>query len=108
MESRVFDASPMGGGVRRFFFDDAENKYHVEHKVDLQAHIDFTRELYKESPDNMQGEMLPVASIPTVLWPELEKKGIMTRGGRIMDDQKMKAWLNDPDNRAFRTRPGWV
>lgn len=43
-----------------------------------------------------------VASIPNVVFMELERKGI-TR-----DPVAFKKWLNDPDNRAFRTRPGRV
>lgn len=43
-----------------------------------------------------------VASIPLVTWLDLEKKGI-TR-----DEKKFAAWLNDPDNRFFRTAPGRV
>lgn len=43
-----------------------------------------------------------VATIPA----EIVQK-LMTEG--IWGDQKaMKRWLNDPDNRCFRTRPGWV
>ena len=28
--------------------------------------------------------------------------------GKLDDDAYMKRWLNDPDNRFFRTRPGQV
>lgn len=43
-----------------------------------------------------------VASIPLSIWMELRKKGITA------DPVAMKRWLNDPDNFAFRTRPGTV
>ena len=32
----------------------------------------------------------------------------MKAEGKLDDQAYMKRWLNDPDNRAFRTRPGEV
>lgn len=43
-----------------------------------------------------------VASIPLVLYLDLKKRGIL--GDRV----KFRRWLNDPDNRLFRTAPGKV
>lgn len=44
------------------------------------------------------GEFSKIASIPLSIYYDLKQRG-------IIDDQKaMRAWLNDPDNRAFRTR----
>lgn len=41
-----------------------------------------------------------VASIPLVVWWELVNKGI------AQDDKALRRWLDDPENRHFRTRPG--
>lgn len=41
-----------------------------------------------------------VASIPLVIWLELWDKGI------AQDNLALEKWLDDADNRAFRTRPG--
>jgi len=46
-----------------------------------------------------------VASIPLTVIDDLNKKGIM-RGFHVLDQKRFTAWLNDPDNRFFRTRPG--
>lgn len=43
-----------------------------------------------------------VASIPIHIYWDLKRKGIAD------DDAAMKRWLNDPDNRFFRTFPGRV
>jgi hypothetical protein len=49
-----------------------------------------------------KGDMHRVASIPMSLYYDLKAKG-------ILDDQvALKKWLNDPNNRYFRTRPGVV
>jgi hypothetical protein len=41
-----------------------------------------------------------VASIPMGVYMELDAKGI------ARDEKAFARWLDDPDQRAFRTRPG--
>lgn len=48
-----------------------------------------------------------VASIPLTVIDDLNKQGIM-RGFAVIDEKRFRHWLNQPDNRAFRTRPGVV
>jgi hypothetical protein len=48
-----------------------------------------------------------VASIPLTVIDDLNAKGIM-RGFAVVDEKKFKEFLNSPDNRFFRTRPGRV
>jgi hypothetical protein len=48
-----------------------------------------------------------VASIPLVVFAELEKQGI-TRGLNVLDTDRFKAFLNNPDNQVFRTRMGKI
>jgi hypothetical protein len=48
-----------------------------------------------------------IASIPLTVIDDLNHKGIM-RGFHVLDEKAFKAWLNNPDNRFFRTRPGKV
>jgi len=55
--------------------------------------------------DDMFGNK--IASIPLTVIDDLNAKGIM-RGFAIVDQKRMKDWLNSPDNRFFRTRPGRV
>lgn len=42
------------------------------------------------------------ASIPLVVWGRLIAEGI------AYDDERLAAWLDDPDNAAWRTRPGKI
>lgn len=53
------------------------------------------------------GEWAKVASIPLSVFDDLNKKGIC-RGFAVIDQKKFKDWLNDPENKYFRTRPGRV
>ena len=50
--------------------------------------------------DDELGSM--VASIPMVLYMQLHKEGI------VQDEERLRAWINDSDNSAFRTRPGKI
>jgi hypothetical protein len=51
---------------------------------------------------NWKGEWHHVASIPESIYFQLKADG------KIDDPVYMKKWLNDPDNRFFRVRPGQV
>lgn len=55
--------------------------------------------------DNLFGNK--VASIPMTVIDDLNKAGIM-RGFAVLDDKRFALWLNDPMNRAWRTRTGVV
>ena len=44
------------------------------------------------------GEWSKVASIPLSIYYDLKQRGI------VDDPKAMRRWLNDPDNRYFRTR----
>jgi hypothetical protein len=48
-----------------------------------------------------------VASIPLTVIDDLNKQGIM-RGYAVLDEKRFAAFLNDPMNRAWRTRTGVV
>jgi hypothetical protein len=48
-----------------------------------------------------------VASIPFTAIDNLNKQGIM-KGFTVLDQKKFFAWLNDPDNRFFRTKQGRI
>lgn len=48
-----------------------------------------------------------IASIPLTVIDDLNAKGIM-RGFAVLDEKRFKAWLNERDNRVFRTRTGVV
>ena len=55
--------------------------------------------------DNLFGNK--VASIPMTVIDDLNKAGIM-RGYAVLDEKRFAAFLNDPMNRAWRTRTGVV
>ena len=53
------------------------------------------------------GDLTKVASLPFTVIDTLNRKGIM-RGFAVIDEKEFRRFLNDPENRFFRTRPGIV
>jgi hypothetical protein len=53
------------------------------------------------------GDLTKVASLPFTIIDTLNRRGIM-RGFAVINEKEFRAFLNDPENRFFRTRPGRV
>lgn len=64
-------------------------------------------EYNSKSVHDKWGDMTKVASLPFTIVDKLNREGIM-RGFAVIDEQRFRQFLNDPDNRFFRTRPGRV
>jgi hypothetical protein len=89
-------------------YSDGDGGLLIETKQDISAIIDQNKREYATKDQRSKwGEWDKIGSIPLVVFQELNKLGIC-RGFMVMDQKKMKDWLNDPDNRHFRTRPGRV
>jgi len=97
-------------GSKTAFHDDGSDLI-IEHKADISAVLNANKAEYAQNDerkrwsDDAFGNK--VASIPLVVFQELEKQGI-TKGFTVLDMPRFKAWLNNPDNRAFRTRTGRI
>ena len=98
-DSRLLDFDPVSR-VRRILHMDGD-LIHAEADQNITDRLDINKALQNEARSGY-GEGQRVASIPLVVWEDLVRKGIAN------DRKKLKAWLNDPDNRAFRTRLGKV
>lgn len=83
----------------------------IETREDISAILEQNKKEYNSFDerakwsDDLLGNK--IASIPFTVIDELNKQGIM-RGFSIVDQKRMKAWLNERDNRVFRTRTGVV
>lgn len=96
------------GLTETVFFDPYTDTLTIKTDQDVAPILDMSKAYMADAESGWQGDMHRVASIPVSLLPELEKKGIMGMGGRILDQKKLKAFLNDRDNLWLRTRPGTV
>ena len=89
-------------------FHDVDGGYVIETKQDITGIIDSNKAQFNAIDEKAKwGEWTKVASIPNVVVDELNKQGIM-RGYAVVDEKRFRAFLNNPDNRFFRTRPGQV
>ena len=90
---------------------DGEGGIVIETKQDITGIIEQNKKEYNSFDersrwsDNLFGNK--VASIPMTVIDDLNKAGIM-RGFAVLDDKRFAAFLNDPMNRAWRTRTGVV
>jgi hypothetical protein len=99
---RVFSTDPLTGIQRFWNHNPADDTAYLETEQELTDSLDLNKAHYNDSESNWNGDMHRVASIPLAVVSDLMRRGIWG------DEARMKAWLNDPDNRAFRTRPGRV
>lgn len=101
MSKRIFDTDPLTG-ITRYWHVKSNGEYVIETVQELD--VDESNKRARNSTDKRTkwGDMSKVASIPLSVFYDLKRQG-------IVDDQKaFKKWLNDPDNRVFRTREGTV
>jgi hypothetical protein len=76
-------------------------------KQDVTEIIEANKQQVANATKKVDSVMTHVARIPNTVIDVLNKMGIM-RGFMVTDEKRFKAWLNDPDNRVWRTYPGSV
>ena len=88
--------------------DDGEGGLILETKQNAKPFLEQNKSLYAQVDERARwGEFTRIASIPLTVIQDLNRKGIL-RGFHIVEPKKLKEWLNDSDNRFFRTRPGRI
>ena len=98
---KALDYDPNTGISHVFHYDELTDEATITAEQDITNVIEMNKALYNRD-HGKHGEWTHVAQIPMVVYLDLKKKGI------IDDPAAMKRWLNDADNRFFRTRPGSV
>ena len=89
-------------------FHDIDGNHFIETKQDISAILESNKAQFNAIDERAKwGEWTKIASLPNVVIDDLNKQGIM-RGFAVVDEKRFRIFLNDPDNRFFRTRPGQV
>lgn len=89
-------------------YADGEGGLIIKTSQDVSAIIEQNKREYAQTDAHTKwGEWSKIGSIPLVVIQDLNQKGIL-RGFAVVDQKKFKEWLNNPDNRHFRTRAGRV
>lgn len=101
MSKRLINDDAFTGVKTYFNYDADKDEAVISKEQDVSAIIEANKAEFNAAPDRW-GEWTKVGSIPLSVYYELERQGILN------DQKAMAKWLNDPDNRAFRTRPGTI
>lgn len=87
---------------------DGEGGLIIRTTQDVTAIVEQNKAQYNVgSVHDKWGDLTKVASLPFTIVDTLNRKGIM-RGFAVIDEKEFRIFLNDPENRFFRTRPGRV
>jgi hypothetical protein len=102
---KILEHDPLTGITRTFHYDesvDAKN-FLIETVQETAGIVDANRNEFNDASRGFHGQdMAKVATIPLTIYMDLRKRGI------AQDQAAMKRWLNDPDNAAFRVKPGII
>lgn len=92
------DQNPDTGTFTEYVYDDATDEISLINGQDMTGIIEANKARLAEPRFRKNGEEFRrVACIPLSIAMELKQSG------RAYDKEAMKRWLNDPDNRFFRT-----
>lgn len=86
-----------------FHYDQMSDETFVETVQDVEGIIEQNKRDFNDAPTTFRRdgvEFHHTARIPEVIANELMRQGI------LQDPVRLKKWLNDPDNRFMRTKPG--
>lgn len=102
LNSLLFDDDPIVGKRQILHVDEVDDKVVFEEKHDVTDILETNKALQNmvDEKANWKGEMHRVASIPMGIFMELQRKGI------TKDKKAFLRWLDDPEQKVFRTRPG--
>lgn len=107
MIERPFGFDPLTGATETFYYDEATGESHIKRSEDIAPILETAeahRNLFRgPGGGSWKGNFHRVASIPLSVYHEK-----LVKTGKIKDQNEVKRFLNDPDNRVFRTRPGRV
>lgn len=102
-EKKLFDKDDALGITRIWHYDEETDKATIETRQDVSAIIEENKNEYAQIDERARwGEWTRVASIPMSVYFQLKREG------KLDDEAYMKRWINDPENKYFRTRPGEV
>ncbi len=84
------------------------DEYAIETVQDVSQTVAVNKEDYKDNAGTRFSQFQNhVARIPTAIYYALMRRGIIDER-KDPEGVRLKAWLNDPDHRAWRTRPGRI
>ena len=102
---KILDYDPLTKTTQWYHYDESTKQHALETEQDVTHIIEDSKSLFNQVDEraNWKGDTHRIASIPMSIYHELAKIS-----NNFKDQKVIKKWLNDPDNRVFRTRPGRI
>lgn len=102
--ARVLEIDPLAGIRRLFHWQESTEDMTLRSEQDVEPIMEVNKAKFAQVDERAKWrpDMEHVASIPLVVWQELTRLGI------AQDDDALKRWMNERDNRVWRVRPGTV
>ena len=106
-DKRTLDFDPLTGIKNEFIFEagdtPSQDKFVIQTTQDVTDIIRKNKVSLNEVDKHQPwGEWSKVASLPLSIYFDLKQQGILD------DKTAFKKWLNDPDNKYYRTRGGSI
>ena len=100
---KILDYDPATGILETFHYDHVEDKAIIETSQDITAILEANKRAYNQVDENArwEGDVVLAASVPNIILAGLPKE--LKR-----DQNAFKKWLNHPDQKAFKLRPGKI
>lgn len=103
MEKRLFDVDPFTGATQYFYHDEETDETVIETVQNVDLILEANKDSFNSIDEKARwGDGKMIARIPLNLYYDLKQKGV------VDDEAAFRRWLNDSENRFFRTRPGKV
>lgn len=106
LETRVFSHDPETGKTVYFHYDETDDSFTLETHEPMGDLVEDAKRAFNEVDERAgwRGDMHHVGWIPGTIHAK-----IVRENPDPVDYQRaIKRWLNDPDNRGFRSRPGRI
>ena len=86
-----------------------DGKYVIETRQDVSDIVEDNKQEFNNASTTWGEDVFDnkIASIPMTVIDDLNQKQIK-QGFQILDMKRFKEFLNNPDNRFFRTKPGRI
>ena len=93
----------------RYHYDDSEDKLIIETLQDVEPILNANKRQYDVDNRRFKSETLNhVARIPLVVIEKWCREKGMSYETFMADTEMLKRFLNDPDNKFLRTKPGKI
>jgi hypothetical protein len=111
-DRRLFSYDPTFGTVRYSYYDPDNDVFAIETLQDAAPVIEANKAAFNSTDEKARYDdgLHHVARIPLAVMERLIREKILVIGknGDGEGNKRFKRWLNSPENRFFRTRPGTV